>query len=147
MGPCLAKDRSICDSEGAGPEQIVWEELMLRGAVILESLRVGAVLDDPGLVVRRLSRASPAYVTPDQSAVWSLLEFDSDTADPDHLAEELSHWLDSPGWYANLYSDGQIYVIFPDRVFQYAREDDVRHGEALAYAQTVGVPIQQCDWR
>jgi hypothetical protein len=120
---------------------------MLSGALIVESLRVGVVLDDPGLVVRRLSRASPAHVTPDQSAVWSLLEFDSDTADPDLLAEELSHWLDSPGWYANLYSDGQIYVIFPDRVFQYAREDDVRHGEALAYAQAVGVPIQQCDWR
>lgn len=120
---------------------------MLRGALILESLRVGVVLDDPGLVVRRLSRASPAHVKPNQSAVWSLLEFDSDTADPDLLAEELSHWLDSPGWYANLYSDGQIYVIFPDRVFQYAREDDVRHGEALAYARTVDVPIQQCDWR
>lgn len=120
---------------------------MLSGALIVESLRVGVVLDDPGLVVRRLSRASPADVTPDQSAVWSLLEFDSDTADPDLLAEELSHWLDSPGWYANLYSDGQVYVIFADRVFRYAREDDVRHGEALAYAQTVGVPIHQCDWR
>jgi len=120
---------------------------MLVGTLIMESLRAGVILVDPGLIVRKLSRVTPAQVTPEQPAVWTLLEFDADTAKPDLLAEELSHALDSPGWYANLYSDGQIYVIFPHRVFQYAREDDARHEEALAYAQTVGVPTQQCDWR
>jgi hypothetical protein len=120
---------------------------VLAGALIMESLRVGVILDDPGLVVRKLSRVSPADVTPEQPAVWTLLEFSSDTADPDFLADELSHALDSPGWYANLYSDGQIYVIFPRRVFRYAREEDARHDEALAYAETLGVPTAQCDWR
>src|SRR4051812_5289529 len=90
---------------------------LLSGALIVESLQAGVVLDDPGMVVRRFSRASPAHVTPGQTAVSSLLELDSDTADPDLFAEKLSHWLDSPGWCANLYSDGQIYVIFPERMF------------------------------
>jgi hypothetical protein len=36
-------------------------------------------------------------VTPDQSAVWSLLEFDSDSADPDLLAEELHTGSTLPG--------------------------------------------------
>jgi hypothetical protein len=132
---------------GRGTEQNAWEEHVLVGALIMESLRAGVILDDPGLVVRKLSRVSPAHVTAEQPAVWTLLEFGSDTAEPDLLAEQLSHALDSPGWYANLYSDGQIYVIFPHRVFRYAREDDARHDQALAYAQSVGVPTQQCDWR
>jgi hypothetical protein len=82
---------------GAGPGPISWEEHMLSGALIVESLQVGVVLDDPGLVIQRLSRASPAHVTPDQSAVWSLLEFDSDSADPDLLAEELHTGSTLPG--------------------------------------------------
>jgi len=102
---------------GRGTEQNAWEEHVLVGALIMESLRAGFILDAPGLVVRKLSRVSPAHVSDEQPAVWTLLEFDSDTAEPDLLAEQLSHALDSPGWYANLYSDGQIYVIFPHRVF------------------------------
>jgi hypothetical protein len=33
---------------------------MLTGALIAESLRVGATLDNPELTVRRLSRAAPS---------------------------------------------------------------------------------------
>jgi hypothetical protein len=120
---------------------------MLTGALIMESLRVGAVVEDPGLVVRRLSRTSPVDVTTQQPPVWTLMEFDSDAADPRLLAEDLAAALDSPGWYANLYSEGQVYVIFRNKVFRYDREDDVGHDRAVAYAQTVGVPLHQCDWR
>jgi hypothetical protein len=120
---------------------------MLTGALIMESLRVGAVLEDLGLVVRRLSRASPVDVTTQQPPVWTLMEFDSVAADPTRLAEELAAALDSPGWYANLYADGQVYVIFSNKVFRYGRDDDAAHGDAVAYAQTVGVPLHQCDWR
>jgi hypothetical protein len=113
----------------------------------MESLRIGTVVEDPGLVVRRLSRSSPVDVTTQQPPVWTLMEFDSDGADPTLLAEVLGAALDSPGWYANLYSEGQVYVIFSNKVFRYPREDDAGHAEAVAYAQTVGVPLHQCDWR
>jgi hypothetical protein len=119
---------------------------MLTGALIMESLRVGAVLEVPGLVVRRLSRASPVDVTTQQPPVWTLMEFDS-VASPELLAQDIAAALDSPGWYANLYSDGQVYVIFSNKVFRYARDDDAGHAQAVAYAQTVGVPLHQCDWR
>ncbi len=120
---------------------------MLEGALIIESLRVGVVLNDPGFVVRRLSRAVPTHVTPEQPDVWTLLEFRSDSADPDRLAESLSRVLDGPAWYASLHSAGQVYVVFPSRVFRYSLDDDARHEEALAYARSVGVPNEQCDWR
>ncbi len=120
---------------------------MLTGALIIESLRVGAVLDDPGLVVQRLTRVEPTDVTPAQPGVWTLLEFRSDNADPGQLAESLSRVLDAPGWYASFHSDGQVFVVFPARVFQYPREADAQHEEVLAYAASVGIPNEQCAWR
>jgi len=75
------------------------------------------------------------------------MEFTSGAADPELLAQDLAAAIDSPGWYANLHSEGQVYVIFRDKVFCYAVEDDAAHGQAVAYAQAVGVPLQQCDWR
>jgi hypothetical protein len=125
----------------------VGDATKVTGALIMESLRVGAVLEDAGLVVRRLSRDSPGQVTGEQPPIWTLMEFSSDAADPERLAEELAAVLDSPGWYANLYSEGQVFVIFSDKVFRYDREDDAEHEQAVAYAQTVGVPLHQCDWR
>jgi hypothetical protein len=120
---------------------------MLTGALIVESLRVGAVLDSPDLTVRRLTRAAPPHVTSDQPPVWTLLEFTSGSADPDLLAQKLSAVLNSPGWYANFDSDGEVYVVFPGRVFRYARDDDEQHELALIHARSAGIPEEQCDWR
>jgi hypothetical protein len=86
-------------------------------------------------------------VTADQPPVWTLLEFTSDSIDPDILAEKLSRVLASPGWSANFNSNGQVYVVFPGRVFRYDRDDDRQHEQALAYARSAGVPGEQCDWR
>lgn len=120
---------------------------MLTGALIVESLRVDAVLDSPDLILRKLTRAAPAHVTSHQPTVWTLMEFTSDSADPGLLAEKLSHILDSSGWYANSDSDGQPYVVFPGRIFNYARDDDSQHEQALIYARSAGIPDEQCDWR
>jgi len=73
---------------------------MLTGALIMESLRVGAVLEDPGLAVRRLSRVAPVDVTTHQPPAWTLMEFASAAAEPELLAQDLAAVIDSPGWYA-----------------------------------------------
>jgi hypothetical protein len=75
------------------------------------------------------------------------LEFTSGSADPDLLGQKLSAVLDSPGWYANFDSDGEVYVVFPGRVFRYARDDDEQHELAMIYARSAGIPEEQCDWR
>lgn len=62
---------------------------MLTGALIIESLRVGAVLDSPDLTVRRLSRAPPPNVTSDHPPVWTLLEFTSGSAGPRSARPEI----------------------------------------------------------
>jgi hypothetical protein len=54
--------------------------------------------------------------------------------------------LASPGWYASFDSDSQVWVIFPGRVFHFARTDASAQDEACRYAHAAGVPDNQCDW-
>lgn len=121
---------------------------MLTGALIIESLRIGTVLEDISLIIRKLSRSPMPDVSQDQPEVWTVVEFVADHHDADVLAEKLSHVLGSPGWYASFETneDDQVYVVFPGRVFRYARHNDAQHKEALTYARAAGVPEDQCDW-
>lgn len=121
---------------------------MLRGALVVESLRIGAVLDDLRLAVRRLSRSEVTDVSADQPSVWTLLEFAADSESAEDLARSLAGVLDGPGWYASFETeqDGRVFVTFPGKVFRYARGDESAHADAVAYALAAGVPEHQCDW-
>jgi len=118
----------------------------LRGAIIAESLLVGFVLEQVPLTVTRLSRTAITDPAPSQPAVWTLLEFEAEPSHADALSNQLSMGLASPGWYGSFDSDGQVWVIFPGRVFHYARADASVHDEVCRYAHAVGVPEDQCDW-
>lgn len=117
---------------------------MYRGALILESLKVGSVLDEIPLVVRKISRSGVASATAEQGSVWSLLEFEVEEAE--RLADLLAGVLAQPGWYADFHNDSEIFVVFPERVFRYRRGDDVAREEAKAFGRTLGIPEPQLDW-
>lgn len=117
---------------------------MYRGALVLESLRVGAELAGIPLVVRRISRDRVASATAAQGAVWSLLEFEVE--DGERLADVLVGVLDQPGWYADFHDESEIFVVFPGRVFRYRRGDDAVREEAKAFGRTLGIPEPQLDW-
>ena len=121
---------------------------MLTGALVVESLRMGAVLEGIDVVVRRLSRSEVTDVSADQPTVWTLLEFTADSKSAEDLARRLAGVLDGPGWYASLETeqDGRVFVVFPGKVFRYARGDESAHADAVAYALAAGVPEHQCDW-
>jgi len=118
----------------------------LRGAIIAESLLVGFVLDQIPLTVTRLSRTAITDPAPAQPAVWTLLEFEAEPSHADALSRHLSSGLASPGWYANLDSGAEVWVIFPGRVFHYDRADASARVEVSNYAHAAGVPDDQCDW-
>jgi len=118
----------------------------LRGAIIAESLLVGFVLEQVPLTVTRLSRTSITNPAPAQPPVWTLLEFEAAPSHAEALSSQLSRGLASPGWYASFDSDGEVWVIFPGRVFHYDRADASAHDEASRFAHTAGVPDNQCDW-
>src|SRR5450756_2547730 len=76
---------------------------MLRGRLLTESLRVGAELAVPDLLVRRVGRvdvSSSASTT--QPKVWTFLDFEAPDERADELAAALaSALLPDDGWYAN----------------------------------------------
>lgn len=118
---------------------------MLDGVLIGESLRVGAIVETP-LVVTRIERITAPETTADQPPQWTLLHFRVASDDADRLARELADALAEPGWYADFRSDSTTYVVYPGRVFRYARGDADGRAEAVAYGRIVGVPDGQLDW-
>lgn len=121
--------------------------MALTGTLIAESLRVGAVLDDLGLTVRKISRADVGDVDAGQPLTWTFFEFEAADEDAPRLAEALSESLDpSVGWYCDFRTAAETFVVFGGRVFRYPRGDRAARSEAEAYGRSVGVPDSQLDW-
>ncbi len=121
--------------------------MALTGTLIAESLRVGAVLDQLVLVVRKISRADVGDVDAGQPLTWTFLEFEAADEDASRLAEALSESLDpGVGWYCDFRTATETFVVFGGRVFRYLRGDRAGRSEAEAYGRSVGVPDSQLDW-
>ena len=117
------------------------------GTLIAESLRVGAVLDDVPMHVNKIARAELGDVSRGQPRTWTIVDF----AIPDGEAESLVRCLEEAlqvtgGWYCDLRSDDETFVIFAGRTFRYPRGDEAGRAAAIAHGQTVGVPVEQLDW-
>lgn len=119
---------------------------MVRGGLIMESLRRGTTLGDIGLMVRSIRRLAPEVITSDQPDTWTLLEFETGDANAERLAHLLADILDEPGWYADFHSDDETFVVFSGRVFRYPRGDRAGRAAAERYARSMGVPEAQLDW-
>jgi hypothetical protein len=116
------------------------------GAIILESLKVGASLEKIPLVVRKLTRQAITGTSPEQPSVWTILEFEVDDLHTLPLAHALKDVLDEPGWYADFHNEREIFVVFPERVFRYPRGDKASRTEAQAHGRELGIPESQLDW-
>jgi hypothetical protein len=120
------------------------------GTVIAESIRVGAVLDARGFVVREIRRVD-ADLSDGQRAAglaerWTLIAFEVPDDRAADLASALAAALDTPGWYADLHTAERSLVVFAGRVFSYARDDAAGRAAAEAFARDHGVPDGQIDW-
>jgi hypothetical protein len=118
---------------------------MLRGAIVAESLRLGAVIDEVPLTVRKLERidAGPN----EQPPHWTLLWFEAADKDADRLAQALSVALEARGgWYADFHSDSDVTVVFAGQIFRYRRGDAGERAKVEDYARSLGVPEEQLDW-
>jgi len=119
----------------------------LEGALIAESLRIGAVLDDLDLTARKISRADVGDVDAGQPLTWTFIHFEAPDEDAPRLAEALSGALDATlGWYCDFRTTDETFVVFSGRIFHYPRRDRTRRAEAEAHGRSVGVPESQLDW-
>lgn len=117
-----------------------------RGALLAESLRLGAVIDLP-LAVHRVARAAAGDVDAGQPKEWTFIEFSVKAEDTEALANALSEGLRGEGgWYCNFNSDDEVVVVFSDRVFRYQAGDHAAREEVEQYARSMGVPESQLDW-
>ena len=119
---------------------------MFEGGLVAESIRLGASLEGVSLVVTKITRGAVTDHTPDQPSMWTIIEFQVPDSDADAVASALIGVLDEPGWYADFQSDDEIFVVFPGRVFRYARGDEAARAEAESYGRAHGVPQSQLDW-
>ena len=121
--------------------------MTLEGALIAESLRVGAKLDDLALTVTTISRAELGDVSAGQPRTWTFIEFEAPDADADRLVRALEGALARiGGWYCDFRNDAETFVVFADRSFRYPRGDRDGRAAAAEYGRSVGVPEAQLDW-
>lgn len=121
---------------------------MVRGCLLAESLRVGAVIEVPGLTLIRVARRDVSTgATSAQPSEWTFLEFQAPDAVADQLADALATALRAEGgWYADFEHGDDHVIVFAGRVFRYRRGDREQRAEVEAYALAVGVPPHQTDW-
>jgi len=121
---------------------------MLRGTVLVESLRVGAELDVPGLRLTRLSRVDVSTsVLATQPGVWTFVEIEGDDDLAGPLAAALAGaLLAEGGWYADFGVGEDHVVVFAGRIFRYRRGDAEARAEVVAHGRSLGVPDRQLDW-
>ena len=123
---------------------------MLKGTIILESLRENASISGFQFVVREIGRGrpklSPQQVAAGFPSVWSAMEFELGEEMAENLAKSLSHALNPIGWYANFSSQGETFIVYPGRIFRYPRGDPAGRAAAQAFGRTLGIPEHQLDW-
>jgi hypothetical protein len=118
---------------------------MIRGAIVAESLRSGAIVEAIPLTVRKLERVDAGIG--EQPPSWTLMWFEAADADADQLADQLSAALEpTGGWYADFHSDSDVTVVFAQHIFRYRRGDAGERAKVAQYARSVGVPEPQLDW-
>lgn len=116
----------------------------MNGLLLRESLADPSVLDR--LHVTRAESWQVQNAAPYQPPVWTANWFKTDDEHADALAEALSQALKPQGWYINAATAEWLYVIFPGRVFKYARGDAAGRAAAQQYARELGIPEAQLDW-
>ena len=105
---------------------------MIRGAIVAESLRLGAVVEDVPLVIRKLERVEAGLE--EQPRQWTLVWFEADDDDAGRLAEALADALDARGgWYADFHSDTEVTVVFSGRIFRYRQGDNSERARVKQY--------------
>jgi hypothetical protein len=121
------------------------------GTLIAESLVVGGALEGLDVTVRGIERVEPRDISAEQRAAgipprWTLLRFDVADDKAAAFAEALAGVLDEPGWYADLHTVDESFVVFSGRVFRYPIGDQDGRAAAEAHAREHGVPEPQIDW-
>jgi hypothetical protein len=120
----------------------------VTGTLIAESLRVDTQIEGFLLTTTKVTRVALGDVAAGQPHTWTFIEFQVDDGDVDHLVAALEGALSrNGGWYCDLRSDAETFVVFAGRTFRYPRGDGpgraaaVEYGRSAALASTSVTPL------
>jgi hypothetical protein len=137
---------------------------MLKGRLIVESLKTGVDLEISDLCLVRLGRydvsdsttpftdggvapSGAAGSVAGQPPVWTFLDFEAPDERAGELAQALAAGLESKlGWWADFIVAEDHVVVFADRVFRYRIGDHEAREQAVAWGRAAGTPEHQLDW-
>ena len=117
---------------------------MFTGLLLKESLENERILDV--IQVMKTETWNVESIADFQPEIWTAIYFEGDESQVDVIAEKLSWSLKPRGWYINISTDNNIYVIFPNKVIKYIKGDQQKRVEAIKYGQSLGIPDSQLDW-
>jgi hypothetical protein len=109
-----------------------------EGLLIKESVIDESVLDDLHVTKVETWNAN-------DPPIWAAVYFDGDASQADSIAEMMSQVLQS-GWYCNIATASDSFVVFANRVFKYPRGEEQGRAEAQDYGRSLGLPEEQLDW-
>ena len=121
--------------------------MSVSGILIAESLLKNVPLEGVTLHVRKVSRGDVGDVSVGQPLTWTFVEFNVEDQVLTDLVEALSRSINpAGGWYCDLRTAEETFVVFGGKAFRYASGDVQGRAEAEAYGRSVGVPEAQLDW-
>ena len=115
-----------------------------HGLLLKESLRDVTILGR--FQIEREEQWNASRVTDEQPKQWTAVFFGGNATDANRIAETLSESLKERGWYANLSTSTEEFVIFPYRVFRYRKGDVQAVRNARTYGKSLGIPEHQLNW-
>ncbi len=118
--------------------------MKFTGLLLKEGLKDEQVLNEIQITKRETWDIKNA--TSFQPKTWTAIYFKGQENKADKIAEKLSRSLKPRGWYVNLSTKNEVYVIFPNKIFKYSRGDIQRKEEAIKHGRSLGIPDSQLDW-
>ncbi len=115
-----------------------------KGTVIEESLANKKVLDRLKITHTNIEPVVASHDTPELSK-WTLHNIELESNQIDEVAKQLSRAI-KPKWYAHFYNSDCFVVIFPEKVFSFARKDAKARQEVEEYGISWGIPAHQMDF-
>lgn len=108
-----------------------------QGTIVEESLLDNRLLNGFKINKFRISNAE----NPDDRQ--HLYEVDASTEQIDDLAKQLK----PTGWYTHFWQGDSVIVVYPNNRFDIVYSDKDTWKEVVAYGQSIGIPLEQLDFK
>ncbi len=108
-----------------------------KGTIVEESLIDNRLLNGFKITNFRISSAEK----PEDR--WHLYQVETTPEQTNELASQLK----STGWYAHFWQGDNVIVVYPNKMFDIIYSDKSTWKDAIAYGQSIGIPLEQLDFK